>query len=34
VDAYLAAYAAANGATLVTFDQAFRQYEVKCLMLK
>ncbi len=30
VDAYLAAYASANGATLVTFDQAFTKYAHDC----
>jgi uncharacterized protein len=33
VDAYLAAHAAANEATLVTFDKAFTDYEIECLIL-
>jgi predicted nucleic acid-binding protein len=33
-DAYLAAYAAVNGATLVTFDQGFAKYPAKSLILK
>ena len=33
VDAYLAAHAAANAATLVTFDQAFTKYGVQCRVL-
>ena len=33
-DAYLAAYAAVNGATLVTFDKGFAKYPVKSLILK
>jgi hypothetical protein len=33
-DAYLAAYAAVNGATLVTFDKGFTRYPVKSLILK
>jgi toxin-antitoxin system PIN domain toxin len=33
VDAYLAAHAAANQATLVTFDQAFTRYGVECRIL-
>ena len=33
-DAYLAAYAAVNGATLVTFDKGFARYPVKCLILE
>jgi toxin-antitoxin system PIN domain toxin len=33
-DAYLAAYAAVNDATLVTFDKAFARYKVKTLILK
>lgn len=33
VDAYLAAHAAANEATLVTFDQAFGKYGVECRIL-
>jgi toxin-antitoxin system PIN domain toxin len=33
VDALLAAHAAANDATLVTFDQAFGRYEVACRIL-
>ncbi len=33
-DAYLAAYAAVNGATLVTFDQGFSRYPVKSLILE
>lgn len=32
-DAYLAAHAAANDATLVTFDQAFAAYDVECCIL-
>ena len=32
-DAYLAAYAAVNGATLVTFDKSFARYPVKSLIL-
>lgn len=32
-DAYLAAYAAVNGATLVTFDKRFAKFPLKCLML-
>jgi len=34
VDAYLAAYAAASNATVVTFDRAFAQYPVKSLILE
>jgi predicted nucleic acid-binding protein len=33
-DAYLAAYAAVNDATLVTFDKGFARYKVKTLILK
>ena len=33
-DAYLAAYATVNGATLVTFNQGFVKYSVKSLILK
>ena len=33
-DAYLAAYAAVNDATLVTFDKGFARYPVKSLILK
>lgn len=33
-DAYLAAYAAVNGATLVTFDRGFSRYPVKSLILE
>jgi uncharacterized protein len=33
-DAYLAAYAAVNGATLVTFDKGFAKYPVKSLILE
>ena len=33
-DAYLAAYAAVNGATLVSFDKGFARYPVKSLILK
>ena len=33
-DAYLAAYAAVNEATLVTFDKGFAKYPVKTLILK
>ena len=33
VDAYLAAHAAANEAILVTFDQAFTNYGIDCLIL-
>ena len=33
-DAYLAAAAAANEATLVTFDQAMARYPVDCLILE
>jgi toxin-antitoxin system PIN domain toxin len=33
-DAYLAAYAAVNGATLVTFDKGFAQYPVQSLILE
>ncbi len=33
VDAYLAAHAAANEATLVTFDQAFASYPIECQIL-
>jgi len=32
-DAYLAAYAAVNGATLVTFDKGFAKYPVNSLIL-
>jgi uncharacterized protein len=32
-DAYLAAHAAANEATLVTFDQAFTTYGIECRVL-
>jgi len=34
VDAYLAAHAAANEATLVTFDQAFASYPIECQILR
>lgn len=34
VDAYLAAHAAANEATLVTFDQAFASYGIPCRILR
>jgi len=34
VDAYLAAYAAASNATLVTFDKALEKYPVKTRILK
>jgi uncharacterized protein len=34
VDAYLAAHAAANQATLVTFDKSFARYPVKSLILE
>jgi toxin-antitoxin system PIN domain toxin len=33
VDAYLAAHASANEATLVTFDQAFTKYRIECRIL-
>ena len=33
VDAYLAAHAAANQAILVTFDRAFTNYGIECLIL-
>ena len=33
VDAYLAAHAAANGAILISFDQAFKTYGVECRIL-
>jgi toxin-antitoxin system PIN domain toxin len=33
-DAYLAAYAAVNGATLVTFDKGFARYAIKSLILE
>ena len=33
-DAYLAAYAAVNGATLITFDEGFAKYDVKTLILE
>jgi uncharacterized protein len=33
-DAYLAAYAAVNGATLVTFDKGFAKYPVKSIILR
>jgi len=33
VDAYLAAHAVANEATLVTFDQAFSRYGIECRIL-
>jgi predicted nucleic acid-binding protein len=33
VNAYLAAHAAANEAMLVTFDQAFTNYGIECLIL-
>ena len=33
-DAYLAAYAAVNGATLVTFDKGFARFPVKALILR
>lgn len=33
-DAYLAAYAAVNSATLVTFDKGFAKYPVKTLILE
>jgi predicted nucleic acid-binding protein len=33
-DAYLAAYAAMNGATVVTFDKGLARYPVKSLILK
>ena len=33
-DAYLAAYAAVNDATLVTFDKGFAKYPIKTLILK
>jgi toxin-antitoxin system PIN domain toxin len=33
-DAYLAAYAAVNSATLVTFDKGFARYPVKSLILE
>jgi toxin-antitoxin system PIN domain toxin len=32
-DAFVAAYAAANDATLVTFDQAFANYKIDCRIL-
>jgi uncharacterized protein len=34
VDAYLAAHASGNEATLVTFDQAVLHYGVECLILR
>lgn len=34
VDAYLAAYGAASGAVMVTFDRAFTSYGVECRILK
>jgi toxin-antitoxin system PIN domain toxin len=34
VDAYLAAHAVANEATLVTFDQAFARYDAACRILR
>jgi hypothetical protein len=34
VDAYLAAYGAVNGATLVTFDKGFARYPVSSLILE
>ena len=34
VDAYLAAHAAANGAILISFDQAFQAYGIECRILK
>ena len=33
-DAYLAAHAAANEATLVTFDASFVMYGIDCLVLE
>ena len=33
-DAYVAAYAAVNGATVVTFDKGFTKYPVKSLILE
>lgn len=33
-DAYLAAYAGVNGATLVTFDKGFSRFPVRTLILK
>lgn len=33
VDAYVAAHAAANEAMLITFDQAFANYGIECLIL-
>ena len=33
-DAYLAAYAAVNGATLVTFDKGFSKYPIQTLILE
>jgi toxin-antitoxin system PIN domain toxin len=33
-DAYLAAYAAVNGATLVTFDKGFSKYPIPALILQ
>ena len=33
-DAYLAAYAAVNEATLVTFDKGFAKFPVKALILE
>jgi uncharacterized protein len=33
-DAYLAAYAAINGATLVTFDKGFSRFPIRTLILK
>jgi predicted nucleic acid-binding protein len=33
-DAYLAAYAAVNEATLVTFDKGFASYPIKTLILQ
>jgi predicted nucleic acid-binding protein len=32
-DCYLAAHAAANRASLITFDQAFARYDIECLIL-
>lgn len=34
IDAYLAAHAAANDATLVTFDRAFTSYGIECRILR
>lgn len=33
-DAYLAAYASVNSATLITFDKGFSRYPVKSLVLE